>query len=284
VGERKPTQTLQWKQTAVEAVAFSPDGRLVAAAGTVERLEGAFRKTGGIVRICEVAGGRELITLAGHPDAVHDVAFAPDGGALATASADGTARLWDVAQGQELRALKGHQGAVRAVAFAADGQSLTTAGADGTVRLWNVAGGAERRILRGHTGAVLGIALSPDGQTLATAGSDKTVQLWDPSTGKVRHRLPSKTPALSVAFSPDGKVLAAGSGVGERGELTLWDSASGKRLATAAADKGRCSAVVFSPDGRWLAAAVIGDAAAPGDVPRGEVRLWEVRALLANAR
>jgi energy-coupling factor transporter ATP-binding protein EcfA2 len=112
----------------VYAVAFNPNGRLLATAG-LDRT----------VRLWDVATGQPHgQPLEGHTEAVWGVAFSPDGALLATTSYDRTVRLWSVATGQPHgQPLEGHTGGVHGVAFSPDGALLATAGADRTVRLWN---------------------------------------------------------------------------------------------------------------------------------------------------
>jgi WD40 repeat protein len=104
------------------------------------------------------------------------VAFSPDGGRLASGSADETVRIWTVATG-ESRVLGSHLGAVQYVTFSPDGKSLASASRDGTVRLWDDATG-EVCALRGHGASVEQVEFSPDGQLLVSAGLDGTVRLW----------------------------------------------------------------------------------------------------------
>ncbi|MCI0464163.1 MAG: WD40 repeat domain-containing protein [Gemmataceae bacterium] len=283
VAGEQELRTLQWKNTSAEAAAFSPDGRLIAVGGALEMLRGQFRTTTGVVRVCEVENGRELFTLAGHTETVTAVAFSADGKFLATSSADQTARLWEVAQGQEVLMLKGHTEAVTCLAFSPDGRRLATGSADRTVRVWDVANGEMRLALRGHTGAISAVAFAPDGRALASAGLDREVRSWDTVTGKERFRVTeAKLPILALGFAPDGRFLAGGLGTGKTGELKVWNATTGKALTDVASAEGRVAGVAFSPDGSRLAGAVIGEPGAPGEVARGGVNVWEVKALLAN--
>jgi len=166
--------------SSVAAVAFSPDGQLLATAGS-----------GKTARLWQVPSGELVRTLPGHTGVVYAVAFSPDGQLLATAGGDRTARLWQVPSGELLRTLPGHTGWVSTVAFSPDGQLLATAGTDRTALLWKVSSGEPLRTLSGHTRAVNDVAFSPDCLLLATAGSDRTARLWaltGPAAGVWRPR------------------------------------------------------------------------------------------------
>jgi hypothetical protein len=158
----------------VHAVAFSPDGHLLATG-----LEDAG------TQLWDSTTGHQLRTL--HPDAtfwsemtgpVHAVAFSPDGRLLATVGGDETVRLWDPATGQHRRTLTGHARGIWGVAFSPDGRLLASASDDKTVWLWDPATGQHGGTLTGHAGPVRSVAFSPDGRLLASAGDDGTVRLW----------------------------------------------------------------------------------------------------------
>ena len=118
--------------------------------------------------------------------------------------------------------------------------------------------------LRGHTSWIWRVLFSPDGTRLASVSADRTVRIWDATTGEPIRRLEGGVRPL--AFSPDGKRLAAGMD----GTVTVWELATGKG-ETFLEEKGWVSSVAFSPDGRLL---VSGGKEHP-DVDPGVVKIWE---------
>ncbi|OJF10065.1 nSTAND1 domain-containing NTPase [Couchioplanes caeruleus] len=229
----------------VWAVAFSPDGTLLATA--------SYDRT---IRLWNPATGQPVgEPLIGHTGAVTGAAFSPDGTLLATAGSDGTVRLWNPRTGVQTGSpFTGHTEAVTGLAFSKDGKLLATSSDDDTARLWDARTGRPAgNPLTGHTADVWGVAFSPDGTLLATVGSDAAVRLWDPRTGKpVGSPLTGHTDdVLGVAFSPDGTLLAT---VSSHSAVRLWDPRTGKPVGNPlTGHAGPVTSAAFSPDGTLLA-------------------------------
>jgi WD40 repeat protein len=207
----------------IRALAMSPDGKLVAAAGDDPT-----------IRLCETDTGKEIARLSGHSDWVLGLAFSPDGKLLASAGYDGVVRLWEVPGGKKVREMRGapppppktepEPVIVTALAFNPDGKELAVGTAAGVIHLLAVADGKVLRSLTGHTSAVSGLQYHPGGTVLASAGKDRTVRLWNPANAQPFKVLEGHDAWVQgVTFVAQGTGLAS---VGADRTVRLWDLAA----------------------------------------------------------
>ncbi|WP_393058203.1 WD40 repeat domain-containing serine/threonine protein kinase [Streptomyces sp. LN549] len=268
----------------ITSVAFSPDGSLLATSddnGKIRLWDPATRRTVGK-------------PLNSKSDDVSAVAFSPDGSLLA---ADGghaydTVMLWNPITRERVGKLGGDTGLlVYTLAFSPDGALLAIGGESGTVQLWDPA--TRRAVgspLTEGSSDIGTVVFSPDGALLAAGSDDGAVRLWDPFTGRLvrgpltlppieqqatprrtrwrlrsqpRPRLAHTNCVNSVAFSPDGSLLAT---AGADGAVRLWDPSTGLLVREPMVDDhfAVCD-VAFSPDGSVIATGI----------DEGAVRLWD---------
>jgi len=174
---------------------------------------------------------------------------------------------------------KGHRGAVQAVAFdPRDNRFVTTGGIDGTVRVWHLESGVDRGT-DPHKSWVNAVAFNTAKLgRFASVSSDNTLCVRS-GDGKVVMQLRPRAAELrSVAFSPDGKLVAAGT---RYGPVKVWDSQSGDEVATLKGHTADVWAVAFSHDGKTLASGN-GDWDRPGDIRLWDTSTWKETARLAH--
>lgn len=246
-----PFERTDAHRSEIWGLAFSPDGSTL--------ISSADDAT---IKLWSPRHGSPIATLAGHKSLVAALALSPDGRTLASASFDTTLRLWDLPGGKVQQVLSGHWKPARAVAFSRDGRLVASGGNDGTVRLWDAADGRAVAAFRISEKMVRALSFAPTDPLIIASGEDRTLRGIEIADGRTRFSIRMPRECGSLAYSPDGKTLAAGD---DWGGLTIWDADMREPPRIARDSDAAVWGLAFSPDGKTLAAAC-GDA---------KVRLWD---------
>jgi WD40 repeat protein len=199
---------------------------------------------------------RCVYSLKGHTEAIRSLAMTPDGKILASGSDDKTIKLWQLQTGRELVTLKGHSKPVNSLAMSQDGEILASGSEDKTIKLWQLNTGLQVGSITmggwfsGDSGCVYAVAISVQEQILVSLSKSGAVKLWNLRTGQEISRLKGDTSWVqSIAISPDGQLLASGSG----DTIKLWNLGTGRELRVLTGHNSWVRTVAFSPNGQILA-------------------------------
>ena len=276
-----PLHTLLGYTGTVNSVTFDPYGKILVSGGSDDT-----------INLWNIATGKLEQTFATHTSTVYSVVFNSDGTTLASGGWD-TVCLWNVTNFKLEHILTESGVKFTSVAFSPvenllAGCGLKTIGSFKTLYFWDVATGKQKQKLQGHKDdealklTLRSVNFNPNGKTLAGGGKaayngednpgNKAIRLWNAVTGEYKQTLSGNMRDInSVAFSPDGKILAGGCDAMTRyqevdSDIFLWNAVTGKHKQTLKGHKGSVYCVVFSPDGSTLASGSADNT----------IRLWNV--------
>jgi len=234
----KPHLVVRHPAGAVESLALSPDGKLL-----------AIINADNAIRLFDLQAGVQRARLAGGGGRVLAAAITGDDRFVVSGNDGGEVTLWDAVKGAKVRDLRGHAGAIEAIASSSDGSVIATAGADGTVRLWAPSTGQALPVLSGHAGAVLSVAFSADGRSVLAGGADGKAILWTRADGKTVATLDGGGGKIvAVGFDGQGRPVTTD----ESGAVRIW-AQNGTAVARTFRGLGQATGAQVTLDGRYVA-------------------------------
>jgi WD40 repeat protein len=258
-GTVKPVQNcralLEGRESPVFALAWSPDGRALAASGFGPTVTIRDRETGRMRLIDGGTGQHRFI-----------IGWSDDGQRLIVGGVDEAVEAWDIAvngpgEVHKVTRPEGPSAASRMIAKASRGGPIRVRGSIEWRTAW----------LPSSDHPALTAAFAPDGLSIVTAETDKALRVWDARSKRLRYTLRGDNRGVScVAVSPDSSKIASGGG----GALRVWDANSGELLATLGDKIVGTAVIAFSPDGTRLA----------GANWDGTIRVWELATGLERAK
>jgi WD40 repeat protein len=264
----KLLRTFKVESASVLDIAFSPDGKQLASTSY------AIGSKQTPIEFWDISSSVPSRKLDINPHFASSLVFSPTGEQLISSNLDGIIDFWNVQTSQKERTIKTNL-PIRDLAISPDGNiliangttSLDLASSYQVIKLWNVKTGKVIRTLQEHQDLVHEVTFSPDGSKIAIAANDFAT-LWDVKSGKLIHTLKGHLSSVpddpsdpqdntitvqlevqSIAFSPDGKLVATGS---QDNTIKIWDVDSGKELYTLRGHSCSVTSVAFSPDGQIL--------------------------------
>ncbi len=225
--------------TEINWLAWSPDGKLLAAAGT----------PGNVVIIWNLEAGSMRSFPAAHHDEINELNFSPDGSLLATASSDKTVGVWDVTSGTERIRFSPLQTHVTSVRFSPDGRCLATCGACGSVKIWRLNDGFCEATFETNTSRIDALAFSPREPVVAFGDGAGIIRQWNWQDDTLPQVIDgARGRIMAINFAPRASALAVGA---TDGSVSVWNYRTQFRRAVTRL-QGFGAAAAFSADSQHL--------------------------------
>jgi len=235
----KLIKTLEGHSDGVLSVSFSPCGKFLAS--------GSEDNT---IKLWSLPEGINISSIAAHGGNVNSVHCSPDCATIVSAGWDKTVKLWKIADCSLERSLEGHDSSVNCALAVEAGTTIISASDDSTVKIWDAKSGSLRTTIKPELGDVKAAALSPNAALLALGGAELKI-LSFPGGELLKDSSDYIYGVRSLAFSPDGKKLAAALGMEKK--LQIWKIADGEiDLEGELQDSDWINCAVFTPDGKHL--------------------------------
>ena len=225
----------------VLSVAFHPNGRVAATAGT-----------NGLVRFWDLATFKPLDRVVSHQAEVVHVCFNGDGSRLLTACRDGTAKFWDFESAKPIGPPMLHSAPIGVAALSPDGRLIAIATTENAVYLWDAATGKALGAPIPQPDQVYALAFDPNGNTLAVGSRDHAIRFWNVRTRSVARSslFGHIAPITSLAYCPAGARIVSGA---DDNTVRVWDLATGETIGSPFEHRGSVVSIAFSPDGQSFA-------------------------------
>ena len=239
----QPIPTNYTTPTPITAMAFNPDGTVLAAAGYHE------------ITFWNADDGTLIHRLPTKSERIHDLQFSPDGAQLVHAGGIpgrfGEVVVWDAKTYKPVKSLIEIEDLVYAASFSPDGKQVAGGGTDRIFRIWDLASGKALHEIENHADWIIDLAFSADGKRIFTASRDKSAKIWDQSTAEPILTFPSHSDGVyGIAVSPDGKTAYS---VGADKTWRTWTaSGEGKQVRSVNAHGDVVYALASAPSGKVL--------------------------------